>query len=185
VNRKDRAAQNRFRPGVDSLRNPTPSKIGIRYIDVAFSSRHSRRRSLQKLFSSFPEGWPGIGLLLLRLTVGLSAILQALFALARPGAAAISVWSVVLAAILIGLALLIGFLTPFASALAAFGDLTVGVFCYIAGVPGDYAKFIGIGYVASMSVALLMLGPGAFSLDARLFGRREIIIPEGRRSADS
>jgi hypothetical protein len=25
-----------------------------------------------------------------------------------------------------------------------------------------------------------LLGPGAFSLDARLFGRREIIIPEGR-----
>jgi uncharacterized membrane protein YphA (DoxX/SURF4 family) len=26
-------------------------------------------------------------------------------------------------------------------------------------------------------VALVCLGPGAFSLDARLFGRREIIIP--------
>jgi hypothetical protein len=33
-----------------------------------------------------------------------------------------------------------------------------------------------------MSAALVLLGPGAFSLDARLFGRREIIIPEGGRS---
>lgn len=36
-----------------------------------------------------------------------------------------------------------------------------------------------------MSLALLMLGPGAFSLDARLFGRREIIIPEGRRPPEA
>ncbi len=30
-------------------------------------------------------------------------------------------------------------------------------------------------------VALVFLGPGAFSLDARLFGRREIIIPGTHR----
>jgi uncharacterized membrane protein YphA (DoxX/SURF4 family) len=29
-----------------------------------------------------------------------------------------------------------------------------------------------------VSISLILLGPGAFSLDARLFGRREIIIPE-------
>ena len=29
-----------------------------------------------------------------------------------------------------------------------------------------------------MSISILLLGPGAFSLDARLFGRREIIIPQ-------
>jgi uncharacterized membrane protein YphA (DoxX/SURF4 family) len=34
--------------------------------------------------------------------------------------------------------------------------------------------------LAATSAALVLLGPGAFSLDARLFGRREIIIPEGR-----
>jgi uncharacterized membrane protein YphA (DoxX/SURF4 family) len=36
--------------------------------------------------------------------------------------------------------------------------------------------------LAAISAALVLLGPGAFSLDARLFGRREIIIPEGRLS---
>ena len=34
--------------------------------------------------------------------------------------------------------------------------------------------------LAAISAALVLLGPGAFSLDARLFGRREIIIPESR-----
>ena len=33
--------------------------------------------------------------------------------------------------------------------------------------------------LAAISAALALLGPGAFSLDARLFGRREIIIPQG------
>jgi hypothetical protein len=32
-----------------------------------------------------------------------------------------------------------------------------------------------------MSFALVLLGPGAISVDARLFGRQEIIIPDGRR----
>jgi hypothetical protein len=35
--------------------------------------------------------------------------------------------------------------------------------------------------LAAISVALVLLGPGSFSLDACLFGRREIIIPERRR----
>jgi hypothetical protein len=30
----------------------------------------------------------------------------------------------------------------------------------------------------------MLLGPGAISLDARLFGRREIVIPEDNRSLD-
>jgi len=34
--------------------------------------------------------------------------------------------------------------------------------------------------LAAISAALVLLSPGAYSLDARLFGRREIIIPEGR-----
>jgi DNA-binding CsgD family transcriptional regulator len=37
-------------------------------------------------------------------------------------------------------------------------------------------------YVIIMTTAVLLTGPGAFSLDARLFGRREVVIPSGRRA---
>ena len=34
--------------------------------------------------------------------------------------------------------------------------------------------------LAIICIALALLGPGAFSVDARLFGRREIIIPDSK-----
>jgi uncharacterized membrane protein YphA (DoxX/SURF4 family) len=79
------------------------------------------------------------------------------------------------------LALLIGFLTPLASAAATIGYLVTGVSRLLAsGTPRDSYAFTALN-LAVMSLALVLLGPGAFSLDARLFGRREIIIPVGRR----
>jgi len=34
-----------------------------------------------------------------------------------------------------------------------------------------------IAFATTILLAIVILGPGAFSIDARLFGRREIIIP--------
>jgi hypothetical protein len=35
------------------------------------------------------------------------------------------------------------------------------------------------------AITIALLGPGAFSLDARMFGRREILVPHTSRSAKS
>ena len=35
--------------------------------------------------------------------------------------------------------------------------------------------------VVVLAVVIVLLGPGAFSIDARMFGRREILIPVTRR----
>jgi hypothetical protein len=45
--------------------------------------------------------------------------------------------------------------------------------------PGEHAhdRTLDALYLVAISIAITVLGPGAFSLDARLFGRREIIIP--------
>jgi hypothetical protein len=44
---------------------------------------------------------------------------------------------------------------------------------------GSILSFAAAALVASDAAAIVLLGPGAFSVEARLFGRREIIIPQG------
>ena len=141
----------------------------------------SRRHRLQKLFSSFPDGWPGVGLILLRLTVAFSAIAQGLAALGASDGAGFTFWMTALAAVIVGLILLIGFLTPLAGVAATIGYFVVGVSMFLANDANKQSQAFTALDLAVMSIALVLLGPGAFSLDARLFGRREIIIPDGRR----
>ncbi len=77
--------------------------------------------------------------------------------------------------ILVGTALMIGFLTPLAGACASLGNLANGVSWYL--TAGGNSNAIVSLYLVVICIAITLLGPGAFSVDARLFGRREIIIP--------
>lgn len=79
-----------------------------------------------------------------------------------------------------GLVLLIGFLTPVTGLIATLAYLIYGVESFLATGAERHASASASLYLAVMSLTLVLLGPGAFSLDARLFGRREIIIPDGR-----
>jgi uncharacterized membrane protein YphA (DoxX/SURF4 family) len=134
--------------------------------------------NLQKFFSTFPNGWPGIGLILLRFAIGLSATIQGAYDLIAPSGATAPTWVMGLAAIFVGAALLIGFLTPLAGAAAAIGNSTIGISLLVesGAIP---PKACTEAELVVMSIAVVLLGPGAFSLDAHLFGRREIIIPKG------
>jgi uncharacterized membrane protein YphA (DoxX/SURF4 family) len=94
----------------------------------------------------------------------------------------ISVWAVGSLAITVGAAIFVGFLTPVASAAATGGYLMTGMSSFLmTGANNDVSTSAAFN-LAAMSAALVLLGPGAFSLDARFFGRREIIIPETGRS---
>ena len=136
-----------------------------------------RRHRLQRLFTSFPDGWPGVGLLFLRLAVALSAIVQGACAIALSSGSASVNWAAGLFAIVVGLMLLIGFLTPVAGVAATIGSLIVGAPLILSSDWNSRSGGFTALCLAVMSIALVLLGPGAFSLDARLFGRREIIIP--------
>jgi uncharacterized membrane protein YphA (DoxX/SURF4 family) len=74
----------------------------------------------------------------------------------------------------------VGFVTPAASAAATVGYLMAAVSSFVMTEANNHISTLAAFNLAAISAALVLLGPGAFSLDARLFGRREIIIPEGR-----
>jgi uncharacterized membrane protein YphA (DoxX/SURF4 family) len=99
---------------------------------------------------------------------------QGFHALTAPAGPAWIVRSIGFLAIIAGLFLLAGFLTPIAGAAVTIGYLATGVARH-----GDALLAL---HLAVISLALVLLGPGAISLDARLFGRREIIISQSRRS---
>ena len=138
------------------------------------------RASLHTLFSTFPRGRPGAGLLLLRAAVGITAASEGLFCLGEISSSSghsAAEWTFGVALIVSGAALVLGCLTPIAGFLAALCFLAI----YLKWVPGfatgahDASVLAFGGMVAAISIVLI--GPGAFSLDAYLFGRREIVIP--------
>jgi len=136
-----------------------------------------RVSTLQRLFSTFPGSWPGFALLLLRVIVGVSAIVQGILYLSRGGnVAAAAIFSGLLLAIT-GVCLLIGFLTPIASVLAGVACIASTISLLPAPTGNLFDGALVSVEMLVMAVSVALLGPGAFSLDARLFGRREIVIP--------
>jgi uncharacterized membrane protein YphA (DoxX/SURF4 family) len=118
-----------------------------------------------------------LGLILLRIAIASHAIVYGFHFLNCPDIAWLLAWSTGSLAILAGVAILIGVLTPLAGAASATGYLTLFFFRLFeteTNIQGDSSPAF---YLAVISLALILLGPGAFSVDARLFGRREIILP--------
>jgi uncharacterized membrane protein YphA (DoxX/SURF4 family) len=88
-------------------------------------------------------------------------------------------WALAALAVLSGLGLVAGFLTPGAAAGVTVSTLAIAATS--AAVDVTLAgHWRGAGLVAADALALAMLGPGALSIDAWLFGRREIVIPDTR-----
>ena len=76
-----------------------------------------------------------------------------------------------------GAFLLVGFLTPVVSLLAAALSLAIALSWLPAFVLGVFDDKPATMEFIAMAVAIALLGPGAYSLDAIFFGRHEIEIP--------
>jgi uncharacterized membrane protein YphA (DoxX/SURF4 family) len=142
------------------------------------------RYALQRLYSTFPGGRPGIGLLLLRAAVGLKANAEGILYLSGPSNPFSGKWLLSLVLITSGAALAAGFFTPFAGLLVGLCFLGIALSWFPAPSWGLHdARLVAFGIIIT-TAALALLGPGAFSLDGRLFGRREIVIPRSSRSRE-
>jgi hypothetical protein len=116
----------------------------------------------------FPQGGPGIGLLILRIAVAGMFLLN-LTQRFNSSSSAVH-WFVVSLIGLISLGLLLGFFTLILSIVAG---LAAVVNLLLAG------PSLNVVYLLALltSAALFFLGPGAYSVDARLFGLRVTVVP--------
>ena len=120
-----------------------------------------------------------MSLLLLRAVLGFGLVTEGASYLGPPPST-LAAWGVGVAALAAGGLLLIGFMTPLAALAATLG----GAGAVFASLPPSGAHVFDSTPAAIFALTMLLTivgtGPGRFSLDARLFGRREIIIPASR-----
>ena len=123
---------------------------------------------MRRLFSTFADGWPGAGLLFMRLVAGSMLLIQGLFSL-RSG---LSFGQTTVEVLIVsgGVLLLAGLWTPIAGTLMTVLEGWKAI-------SGHVDPSIGI-LLGTLAGALAVLGPGAWSFDARLFGWKRIDIRE-------
>jgi uncharacterized membrane protein YphA (DoxX/SURF4 family) len=117
---------------------------------------------VQRLFSIFPAGSAGIALVVLRSVVAATVFTQTQThsstgcAILLDGLASV-----------VGLSLFLGFLTPYCAAASCLVEFTLLVMSWR---PDGFQLWMS----ALTSGSVAVLGPGAYSVDAKIFGRKLI-----------
>jgi putative oxidoreductase len=118
---------------------------------------------VQRLFSNFANGWPGRGLLFQR------ALIAAVLTHCVVSRLADASWSAAfpeLIAASMGIFILLGLWTPVVGTLVGLTE----VWIFFSRPTSPWIPLI----LGILGVTLAMIGPGALSVDARLFGRKHI-----------
>jgi hypothetical protein len=117
----------------------------------------------------FPTGAAGVALVLLRVSVALTLVTNVL----PVGNPDVHAWAFAVLGLLGG-ALCLGVFTPASSVLS----------CVVEIASASDLKEVGITHLISsilITASLAMLGPGAYSVDARMFGRRLVVSSSDNR----
>lgn len=116
----------------------------------------------------FPAGAAGFGLLILRLCAAAMLVRNTVLI----GTPALPWWGTVALLVLV-VALCIGLFTPASSIASGLAQIVLLIWT-ARGDPFEVVSSVGV------TCALLLLGPGAFSVDGRMFGRRRILLSNPR-----
>jgi len=130
---------------------------------------------LQRLFSTFPNGWPGAGLLLLRFCLGIALVCLGTAGFSEKSSEP-TAFVLNLIAGVGGIFLLAGLWTPPIGAMIALDEAWMALVLY-SPTPANTRTHI---FLAILAASTAMLGPGAWSIDARLFGRKRFVIDRTR-----
>ena len=120
--------------------------------------------SLQRLFSMFPCGWPGRGLFLLRIVAGILPIYDVITRLMGEPYHESPAPQIIAASA--GVFLLAGVWTPVAGALLTVTQVWIA----LSGTDHLRSSIL----LATMGAAIAVLGPGTWSIDALLYGRKRL-----------
>ena len=127
---------------------------------------------MQRLFSTFPSSWPGVGLLLLRACLALALFYFGISDLWSSSQSTVLVQDLIAAAG--GVFLLAGLWTPAMGAVVSLDEVWSALYS-----PSREGVWVRV-FLAVFAISIAMLGPGAWSVDARLFGRKRFDIDRTR-----
>jgi len=119
---------------------------------------------LRRLFSTFAHGWPGAGLLLLRLVIAVALVYQVTVTLPTGHSLQSAVIAILTA--MVAILLLVGVWTPIT------GALTVPIELLNIFARADNPWMCVL--LGALGISIAMIGPGAWSVDARRYGWKRI-----------
>ena len=124
---------------------------------------------MQRLYSTFANAGPGKGLFILRLAIFSFLISDARTALLeRPQSGSVLPDAIAAGA---GVFLCLGLWTPIAGAVTSILEL-----CLVFSRPDNIWPLL---LAAAIAGALALLGPGSWSIDAHVYGRKRISLQDG------
>ena len=120
---------------------------------------------MRRLYSTFAGGWPGTGLLLMRVVAGSALAAGAsMTLLSDPPPVNVTIPAILLMGA--GILLIAGLWTPIAGTSVGLTEVWK-----MLTLPGNRPLWL---MLATTGLALAMLGPGLWSIDARLYGWKRL-----------
>jgi putative oxidoreductase len=116
----------------------------------------------------FPDGWPGRGLLVLRLVAGTMLLHDGIATVTGPAPHRPPI--LLMLAGFAGVFLILGLWTPVTGALSSILELAI----LLAGTDQSRSSILLI----AIGISVAALGPGVWSVDAVLFGRHRLDLPD-------